>query len=260
MYMLIRAVWFAIALASITIITKIARGRIIFAPVQNRLPPVVNGGSFIATVHMFVTKGLRAAIRDKYVKLGSVFTISFLGQNITFLVGPEVSGHFYQGLDSEIGHGDILEFTVPMIGKEVGHGIDTATRNEQHRFFSDALKPQKMRSHVGPMIQEVEGYFAKWGQQGMVDLKEELDQLLMLISGRCLIGWEVREKMFSEFFALFRELVDNGMRLINVLFPYAPTPANRRRDVARAKVSKIFSEIVRSRKRSSIVEEDVLHI
>ena len=79
-------------------------------------------------------------------------------------------------------------------------------------------------------------YFAKWGQQGMVDLKQELDQLVMLISGRCLIGKEVRKKMIDEFITLFNELINNGMCLTSVLFPYAPTPANRRRDQARAKL------------------------
>jgi sterol 14alpha-demethylase len=84
---------------------------------------------------------------------------------------------------------------------------------------------------------------AKWGQQGKVDLQKELDQLLMLISGRCLLGKEVREKMLDEVFTLFHELTDNGMRLSSVLFPYAPFPANRRRDKARAKLSEIFGEI-----------------
>jgi sterol 14alpha-demethylase len=104
----------------------------------------------------------------------------------------------------------------------------------------------------------VQDYFSNWGQQGKVDLKKELDQLLMLISGRCLLGKEVREKMFDEVFTLFHELTDNGMRLSSVLFPYAPFPANRRRDKARAKLSKIFTEIVRSRKSSGRVEDDVL--
>jgi sterol 14-demethylase len=101
-------------------------------------------------------------------------------------------------------------------------------------------------------------YFAKWGQQGMVDLKQELDKLLMLISGRCLLGKEVREKMFDEFFTLFHELSDNGMCLTSVLFPYAPTPSNRRRDKARAKLSEMLTEIVRSRKKYDNVESDVL--
>lgn len=221
-------------------------------------PPTVKGVSFIRVLHTLLSKGLQAMIHDQYTKLGSVFTISFFQFKVTFLIGPEVSAHFYQGLDSEISHGNAIEFTVPMLGKEVGYGVDTATRNEQARISLDALKPSKLRSHAGLMIQESGDYFAKWGEQGMVDLKQELDKLLMLISGRCLLGKEVREKMFDEFFTLFHELTDNGMCLTSVLFPYAPTPANRRRDRARAKLSEMLTEIVRSRKRYDNVESDVL--
>ncbi|KAK3118937.1 hypothetical protein QOZ80_9BG0710950 [Eleusine coracana subsp. coracana] len=254
------AIWFAIALAFVAVvILRAAPTRTIPDPKGNRLqPPAVTGGSIIGLLHTLCTKGLRAMVRDQYTKLGSVFTVSFVGLKVTFLIGPEVSGHFYQGLDSEVSHGKLIEFTVPMIGKEVGYGVDATTRYEQNRFYYDALKPSKLRTHVGPMLKEVEDYFAKWGQQGKVNLKKELDHLLMLISGRCLLGKEVREKMFEEVFMLFYELTDNGMRLSSVLFPYAPLPANRRRDTVRAKLSAIFTEIVRSRKSSGRTEDDVL--
>jgi sterol 14-demethylase len=101
-------------------------------------------------------------------------------------------------------------------------------------------------------------YFAKWGQHGTVDLKQELEQLLMLISARCLLGKEVRENMFDEVFSGFHELTENSLQLISLLFPYAPTPMTRRRDRACAMLSSIFTEIVRSRKSSNRVEEDVL--
>ncbi|CAD6267611.1 unnamed protein product [Miscanthus lutarioriparius] len=220
-------------------------------------PPVVNGPSLIKLVHVVLTKGLREMIRDQYRALGSVFTLSFFGVKITFLVGPEVLDHFYQGLESEISHGNTLEFMVPMLGKEVGFGVDVATRNEQMRFHNDALKLSKLRSHTDPMLQEVEDYFTRWGQHGTVDLKHEFEQLLMLISSRCLLGREIRENMFDEVHTLFREL-NGGMSLASVLFPYAPTPTNRRRDRARAKLSKLFTEIVRSRKSSNRTEGDVL--
>lgn len=103
-----------------------------------------------------------------------------------------------------------------------------------------------------------QGYFAKWGQQGTVDLRHELQHLLTLISGRCLVGKEVREGMFDEFFTLFHDMIDNGTHLVTVLFPYAPTPMTHRRDRARAKLSEILTDIVRSRKRSNQVERDVL--
>lgn len=63
--------------------------------------------------------------------------------------------------------------------------------------------------------------------------------------------------MFGEVCTLFRG-IDSGMDLISVFFPYIPIPANRRRDKARVKLTEIFSEIVRSRKISNRVEEDVL--
>ena len=150
--------WFSIVLSFITVvITKATRGRTRFNPKCNRPPPPeVKGVSVIRVLHTLLTKGLQAMIHDQYTTLGSVFTISFFGHKVTFLIGPEVSAHFYQGLDSEISHGSGIEYTVPMIGKEVGYGVDAATRNEQNRFYYDALKPSKLRSHVGPMLQEVE--------------------------------------------------------------------------------------------------------
>jgi sterol 14alpha-demethylase len=154
------AVWLTVAaLVFITaIITKAARSRrTTFDPVRNRPPPppVVNCVSFIGLLHTLYTKGLQAMIYEQYKKLGGVFTVSFLWWKLTFLVGPEVSSHFYQGLDSEVSV-HMVAFSVPMVGKEVGYGVDAATRNEQTRFYSDALRPSKLRSHVGPMLQEVE--------------------------------------------------------------------------------------------------------
>ncbi|KAL6610227.1 hypothetical protein ACP70R_040196 [Stipagrostis hirtigluma subsp. patula] len=256
----IYAMWFLIPLVFIiAIATKIARGRAIFDPRSNRPhPPVMNGISLIRLLYMLLTKGLRAMIHDQQKRSGSVFTLGFFGLKVTFLVGPEVSGHFFQGAESEISHGNMLDFTVPMFGKEVGYGVDFDTRYEQMRFYSDALRrPSNLRIHVGSILQEVEDYFVKWGQEGIVDLKHELDMLLMLISSRCLLGKEVRDKMFDDIHMLFHEL-DNGMRLLSVLFPYAPTPANRRRDRAHAKLSEIFTEIVSSRRSSNQAEKDVL--
>nr|CAB3490099.1 unnamed protein product [Digitaria exilis] len=104
----------------------------------------------------------------------------------------------------------------------------------------------------------LQSYFAKWGQQGTVDLKHEFERLLVLISARCLIGKEVREKADDDFVTLFDELIENGVNLTSVLFPYAPTLANFRRDRARVKLVETLTEIVRSRKSSNQVESDVL--
>lgn len=103
------------------IATKIAKGRTMFGPRCTIMPtpPVVEGRSLIRFVHTLLTKGLRATIHDEHKRMGSVFTVSFFGLlKTTFLVGPDMLNHFYNGLESDINHGNMLEFMVPMFGKE----------------------------------------------------------------------------------------------------------------------------------------------
>jgi sterol 14alpha-demethylase len=154
-------IWFAVlALAFIAAVAaKIAGGRIVCDPVCARpLPPVMKGNALVGILHTLYRKGLQATLHHINGHFGSVFTISFLGKRITFLVGPEVSGHFFQGLDSDISHGNLFELMVPIHGKEVAFGVDAATRKEQARFIIDALKPSQLRIHAGAMLQEVEVY------------------------------------------------------------------------------------------------------
>jgi sterol 14-demethylase len=92
-----------------------------------------------------------ALIRDHYTRLGSVFTVRLFHLKLTFLVGPDVSSHFYRGLDSEISQDEVSQFTIP-----TAFDVDYATRHEQFRFLGDALKPVKLRTYVSLMVREVE--------------------------------------------------------------------------------------------------------
>lgn len=103
----------------------------------------------------------------------------------------------------------------------------------------------------------LQDYFSKWGDSGEVDLKYELEHLTILTASRCLLGREVREKLFDDVSALFHDL-DNGMLPISVIFPYLPIPAHHRRDKARKKLAEIFANIISSRKCAGKSEEDML--
>nr|CAB3455452.1 unnamed protein product [Digitaria exilis] len=223
-------------------------------------PPVAEGAPLVGVVPAILcTKGLPGVIREQHSKLGSVFTLSALGIKVTFLVGPKACAHFFHATESEISIGDVYKMTVPIFGKGVGYDVDNDTRNEQHRFFADALRPAKLRSYVAPMLREVEEYFAKWGQCGTVDLKQEMDTVLMLMASRCLLGEEVRDHMHGEVSSLLHDLT-GGLHLASMFFPYLPTPAHRRRDKARARLEEIFSGIVRSRRSSGRAGDDLLQV
>jgi len=238
-------------IVSVLILTATKMGRTVVAPPNKRKrPPVAEGAPLLGVLPTILTRSLQDVISDQYSKLGSVFTLSSLGVKVTFLVGPEVSAHFFHAAESEISIGDVYKVTVPIFGKGVGYDVDHDTRNEQHRFFADTLRPAKLRSHARLMVGEVEEYFAKWGQSGTVDLKQEVENVLLLIASRCLLGKEVRDHMHDEVSSLLRELI-GGLHLVSLFFPYLPTPARRRRDRARARLEEIFSGIARLR-RSSI--------
>ncbi|PUZ72527.1 hypothetical protein GQ55_2G400900 [Panicum hallii var. hallii] len=236
------AVFFMVAAA----IKITRRQRSAASPTMKRpLPPVSPGVPLLGDLPALLIKGPLALIRDHYTRLGSVFTVRLFHLKLTFLVGPDVSSHFYQGLDSEISQDEVSQFTIPTFGPGVAFDVDYATRREQFRFFGDAMKPVKLRTYAQLMVREVESHFARWGQSGTVNLKQELEHVVTLMTSRCLLGAAVREKMFGEVGTLLRELND-GMRLVTILLPHLPIPAHRRRDAARARLGEIFTEIVRS--------------
>jgi hypothetical protein len=41
-------------------------------------------------------------------------------------------------------------------------------------------------------------YFSKWGETGVVDLKQEFSKLIALTAARTLLGREIREQLFDQ--------------------------------------------------------------
>uniref|UniRef100_A0A0E0LMC8 Obtusifoliol 14-alpha demethylase n=1 Tax=Oryza punctata TaxID=4537 RepID=A0A0E0LMC8_ORYPU len=249
---------FAPLIIAATILTKIVTRRTISTSTTSKRPPpppMAYGAPVLGVLPALLIRGPLALIRDYYAEMGSVFTLRVLHRKVTFLVGPEESSHFFKGLESEISQDEISRFTIPTFGPGVAFDVDYATRKEQFRFFSDSMKPAKLRTYVSLMAREVEilytvqEYFGRWEQSGVVDLKHELEHVVTLNACRCLFGQEVRAKMLGEVPALLGELNDS-MRLVTIVLPYLPIPAHRRRDRARARLAEIFAEIVRSRRSS----------
>ncbi|KAI3812382.1 hypothetical protein L1987_17089 [Smallanthus sonchifolius] len=223
---------------------------------RKRLPPVVKSWPFVGGLLRFL-KGPIIMLKQEYPKLGSVFTLNLLNKNITFLIGPEVSAHFFKASESDLSQQEVYQFNVPTFGPGVVFDVDYSVRQEQFRFFTEALRVNKLKGYVDQMVFEAEEHFSKWGDSGEVDLKHELESLIILTASRCLLGEEVRNKLFDDVSALFHDL-DNGMQPISVIFPYLPIPAHRRRDRARKKLADIFSSIINSRKQSGKSENDML--
>ncbi|CAI9093095.1 OLC1v1028510C1 [Oldenlandia corymbosa var. corymbosa] len=224
---------------------------------KGRLPPVVKAWPPLVGGLMRFLSGPVVMLKEEYPKLGSVFTLKLLTKNITFFIGPEVSAHFFKAPESDLSQQEVYQFNVPTFGPGVVFDVDYSIRQEQFRFFTESLRVNKLRGYVDQMVVEAQEYFSKWGDTGEVDLKYELEHLIILTASRCLLGEEVRNKLFDDVSALFHDL-DNGMLPISVLAPNLPIPAHRRRDKARKKLAAIFASIIDSRRQSGKSEHDML--
>ncbi|CAN6470557.1 unnamed protein product [Victoria cruziana] len=227
-----------------------------FSGSKKRTPPEVQAFPLIGGLLRFM-KGPIVMIREEYNRLGNVFTVNLLNKKITFLIGPEVSAHFFKAPEADLSQQEVYQFNVPTFGPGVVFDVDYSVRQEQFRFFTEALRVTKLKSYVDQMVMEAADYFSKWGNEGVVDIKYELEHLIILTASRCLLGREVRDKLFDDVSALFHDL-DNGMLPISVILPYLPIPAHRRRDRARKRLADIFARIISARKAADRSENDML--
>jgi hypothetical protein len=132
-----------------------------------------------------------------YKAEGEVFTVPVLHKRITFLLGPHASPHFFKANDDEMSQKEVYEFNVPTFGPGVVFDVDHKTRAEQFRFFADALKSARLALYVPQFVSEAREYFAGWGDEGVVDLKDALAELTVMTAARTLLG---------EFFPFFSHL------------------------------------------------------
>ena len=138
---------------------------------------------------------------EGYKTKGEVFTVPVLHKRITFLLGPHASPHFFKANDDEMSQKEVYEFNVPTFGPGVVFDVDHKTRAEQFRFFADALKSARLALYVPQFVSEARQYFASWGDEGVVDLKDALAELTVMTAARTLLG-ELVVVFCSFFFSL----------------------------------------------------------
>lgn len=101
------------------------------------------------------------------------------------------------------------------------------------------------------------------GASGIVDISKKMAQLTIFTASHCLQGKICRDQFDEGIADLYHDL-DMGFTPINFMLPWAPLPQNRKRDLARETVAKIYRDtIARRRKNADSDEErnaqDIMH-
>jgi sterol 14alpha-demethylase len=189
-------------------------------------------------------------IKAGYKANGSVFTMNFLHQPLTFLIGPDAQAPFYRANDEELSQNEPYKFMTPIFGNGIVFDAPIHIKNQQLRFVSSALKTSALKTYVPQIVKEVEQYLESWGESGTIDLLDAMANLTILTASRCLLGKEVRENLFKEVSELLHD-IDEGLQPIAIFFPYLPIPAFRKRDRARAELTRIFSKVIAARRNAT---------
>lgn len=241
-----------LAVASVLLITRALSNAF-----PGSKPPIVEGIPYVGGLLKFA-KGPWRLLEECYAAHGDAFTVPVAHKRVTFLIGPDAAPHFFKATDDEMSQTEVYNFNVPTFGRGVVYDVDQRTRAEQFRFFTEALRKERLKGYVPQFRAEAEAFFAKWGDSGEVDLKDEFSRLIALTAARTLLGREIREQLFDRVADLLHDL-DDGMRPLSVFFPYLPTSYHRKRDRARAELGRIFAKVIQARRAPGAKkEEDVL--
>mmetsp|Transcript_39593 Transcript_39593/g.81072 ORF Transcript_39593/g.81072 Transcript_39593/m.81072 type:complete len:496 (+) Transcript_39593:40-1527(+) len=226
-----------------------------------KLPPVYKGGfqlPILGAVTQFLWDPLAMARRAE-AEVGDIFTVIICGQRLTFMSGPEAQEKFCKANDDQLSQQEAYRFSVPLFGEGVVYDADMPTRKEQFKFVTNSLHTTALNQYVPQMVEEAEQYFAQWGPSGEVDIYKALSELIIQTASRCLMGAEIRGRLFKEVSELYATL-DKGCLPVSFFAPYLPIPAHWNRDKARAQMVKLFQGIIEERRRENRKGDDVLQV
>jgi sterol 14-demethylase len=185
-------------------------------------------------------------------KHGDIFTFILLGRRTTVYLGIDGNEFILNGRLKDVNAEEVYgPLTTPVFGSDVVYDCPNWKLMEQKKFVKFGLTQQALESYVPLIEEEVLGYIKRTprfkGSSGIVEISAAMSEITIFTAARALQGEEVRQKLTAEFAELYHDL-DKGFRPINFMFPWAPLPHNRKRDIARDTMKTIYMDIIKKRR------------
>ncbi|KJZ76396.1 Eburicol 14-alpha-demethylase [Hirsutella minnesotensis 3608] len=193
-------------------------------------------------------------------KHGDIFTFILFGRRMTVHLGVNGNDFVLNGKLQDVNAEEIYRpLTTPVFGTDIIYDCPNSKLMEQKKFIKFGLTQNALEQYVALIETEVLEYIktapALQGRSGIVDTPAAMAEITIFTAGRTLQGKEVRSRLTAEFADLYHDL-DLGFRPVNFLFPWAPLPQNRRRDIAHAKMRSVYMDIINVRRRTGARRQD----
>ena len=198
-----------------------------------------------------------AVLERGYAEHGPVFGFELAGSDFVLFASPEAHDAYFRAAEDHLSAKEVYQFTVPIFGKNVAYDAPRSVMDQQLGFLLPALGQGHLRRYVDLMVKEIEDYIAPWGDEGVVDLPKVTNDLTVHIASRCLLGDEIRERLYDGFADLYHDL-QLGINTVGFFAPRVPTIRHIKRDRARKKVVELIGGVVAERRASGRQAQDFL--
>ena len=228
-----------------------------FATRKAKRPPRLKGGLPVVGHTMDFVKDTIGLLQRTHDRCGQVGRFKLFGKDMILFTGPEAHEALFRLPDEVLSPNAAYKMMVPVFGEGVAYGAEPARMAEQMHMLYPALRNNRMRTYTEIVARETSDVIAEWGDRGEVEACEFFGMLTNFTSSSCLLGREFRNEMSEEFAKVYYDL-ERGIVAWGYIHPHLPIPAFRRRDLARARLGEMVSEIVEKRKQSGYRGEDFL--
>jgi sterol 14-demethylase len=181
-------------------------------------------------------------VRDE---CGEVGEMSFAGNRVVLLTGPDAQEAFFRAPDEQLDQAAAYPFMTPVFGE--GVVFDGTPEQRKQAMKNQSLRDKLMRGHAEVIASETRRMMETLGDAGEIDLLDFFSELTLYTSSACLIGKQFRNELSGEYFPVFYDL-EKGTDAIAYVNAHLPLPAFRARDRARRKLVEMLSGIFERRK------------
>lgn len=220
-------------------------------------PKVVGGGlPLIGSMVQFGRDpvGFVTALNRKH---GPVFTVNVMGRSMTYLIGAEAQTAFFKADDEELSAKDAYQFMVPVFGKGIVYDCPLAVMKEQLKMVRVGLSAERLKTYVPKMVAECNEYFARFPDEGDLDLMATFADLIILTASNCLLGAELRKHMGTRVAELYK-VFDDALTPLSFFAPNLPLPNFRARNRAREEMYAKFKVVIVKRRAEGVRHDDML--
>ena len=188
---------------------------------------------------------------------GDHFRFRMVGRSMHALTSPAGHKAFFDAPKDQLSAREAYQMTVPMFGEGVMFGATPEIMEEQLRLIHPLLRGGMLESHTDSILREMEQIAHSMGATGVIDLRNLITELVMLIVARAFVGEDFRDMLTPHFARLYRDL-EGGINPIAYLAPNFPTIANYKRNRARRAILRLLLPLIAQRRARKAMEDDFL--